>query len=95
MGVTTLGSLREPIPSCREAMEGETMAFSCPEGFTINSVVAYYGQNYGSCACPYDQQANNAYTSNGCQGIFFIVNILVNVRKILKIIPQCCHVFLG
>ena len=42
MGVTTLGSLREPIPSCREAMEGETMAFSCPEGFTINSVVAYY-----------------------------------------------------
>jgi hypothetical protein len=58
MTFTTIGSLGPPIPSCRQASENEMMSFSCPGEGVIQSVIAYYGQPYGSCTCPGLQQTD-------------------------------------
>jgi hypothetical protein len=58
LATSTIASLHEPIPSCRETFSEQKFGFSCPEPFVISSVVAYYGSNWGSCACPLDQQTD-------------------------------------
>lgn len=63
---TTLGALGEPVPSCRRVSEGTEFSFRCPAGGTIRSIVAYYGQPYGSCTCPGYQQPKEVGT---CYGI--------------------------
>ena len=59
MTYSTLGSLGAPIPSCRQIYESELLSFHCPENGVIESIIAYYGQPFGSCTCPGNQQVSS------------------------------------
>jgi len=65
LATSTITALGEPAPVCREALEGQTFSMECPDSQVIQSVVAFYGQPKGSCACPYRQQVNEG---SGCNG---------------------------
>jgi hypothetical protein len=56
MSQTTIKAMHMPIPSCRQEDEGSVIELECPTNFVMKSVISYYGQNYGSCACPYEFQ---------------------------------------
>lgn len=60
LATATIASLSVPIPSCREASDGDTFGFSCPGTYKIGSIVSYYGQDHGSCACPGPNQPDDA-----------------------------------